>query len=222
MLGNKSRLMFAVGIMLITGCFVVLVFAQTTKHLGHAEKDPVSNTPTIGSGTVTMVNLQNNTFSPSSVTITAGSIVRWNWVNGFHSTTSGNCCTPNGIWNSGTSGTVGRTFDHTFSTPGTFPYYCVVHGQMMTGQVIVTAATTATISGRVLRQSRGIKGARVVLTDQGNVARNVTANSLGSYQFDNVATGQNYTLSVQARRCTFTPRSLSVSGNLTNEDILCQ
>lgn len=228
MLVKINRLPFAVGLILTAiltaGCLAVFVFAQSPKHGNHGEKSAsaVSDNQEIASGAVTNVNLQNNRFVPDVVNITSGSTVRWTWVNGFHSTTSGTCCTADGLWNSGTTGTVGNTFDRTFSTPGTFPYFCVIHGQMMTGQIIVTAAT-ATVSGRVLTQNgRGIKGARVILTDQANVAQSVTANHLGAYQFSNVATGQSYTLSVQARRCTFTPRSLSVNGNLTSEDIVCQ
>ena len=52
-----------------------------------------------------------------------------------HTTTSGNCCTPSGLWDSGlqTSGAFARQFP----TPGTFPYFCAVHGSMMTGTVVV-------------------------------------------------------------------------------------
>jgi len=31
------------------------------------------------------------------------------------------------------------TFDHVFADTGTYPYFCKVHGQMMTGTVVVTA-----------------------------------------------------------------------------------
>jgi plastocyanin len=33
----------------------------------------------------------------------------------------------------------GSTFEHTFTTAGTFDYYCIVHPTVMTGQVVVTA-----------------------------------------------------------------------------------
>jgi plastocyanin len=29
------------------------------------------------------------------------------------------------------------TFDRTFPTAGTFPYFCTVHGSMMTGTIVV-------------------------------------------------------------------------------------
>ena len=74
----------------------------------------------------------------STTTITVGTTVRWVWVSGIHSTTSGTCgavCTPDGIWDSGAGG--GMTFSHTFNQAGTFPYFCTVHGAMMTGTIVV-------------------------------------------------------------------------------------
>ena len=58
---------------------------------------------------------------------------------GLHSTTSGSCCTGDGKWNSTASSRSG-TFDHTFVEADrgqSFPYFCLVHGSMMTGTVIV-------------------------------------------------------------------------------------
>jgi plastocyanin len=71
----------------------------------------------------------------ATTTIQAGETVLWTWNNGPHSTTSGVCCTADGIWNSGTKNS--GTFQHTFPSAGSFPYFCVVHGTMMTGTVVV-------------------------------------------------------------------------------------
>lgn len=74
----------------------------------------------------------------STTTISVGSTVTWVWVSGFHSTTSGTCtttCTPDGIWDSGVGS--GMTFSHAFPQAGTFPYFCLSHGAMMQGTVIV-------------------------------------------------------------------------------------
>lgn len=74
----------------------------------------------------------------STTTIPVGGTVHWIWDTGPHSSTSGTCaiaCTPDGNWDSGIQN--GGTFDHIFPVAGTFPYYCQVHGAMMTGTVIV-------------------------------------------------------------------------------------
>ena len=36
----------------------------------------------------------------------------------------------------------GQSYQFTFSTPGTYQYDCAVHGQMMTGTIVVLAAST--------------------------------------------------------------------------------
>jgi len=74
----------------------------------------------------------------NTTTITVGTTVEWRWVSGLHSVTSGTCtvaCTPDGQFDSGTGS--GMTFTHVFPQAGTFPYFCQVHGAMMTGTVIV-------------------------------------------------------------------------------------
>src|SRR6476646_5565837 len=81
-------------------------------------------------------------FSPSSVTINVGDQVRWTWASDGHSTTSGSPGMPNGIWDSGIRNH-GATFTHTFSSAGTFPYYCTPHGGCcgMVGTVMVVNAS---------------------------------------------------------------------------------
>jgi plastocyanin len=74
----------------------------------------------------------------STSTIHAGDTVQWYWVDASHSTTSGNCpsgCVPDGLWDSGIGHDL--TFEHTFPAAGTYPYFCLVHGTMMQGTVIV-------------------------------------------------------------------------------------
>ena len=73
-------------------------------------------------------------------TISVGTTVRWTWDDpGMdHTTTSGPCppCTGDGLWDSGTMNS--GTFDYTFGTAGTFPYFCLVHIDLkMFGTVIV-------------------------------------------------------------------------------------
>src|SRR5213594_2448954 len=74
------------------------------------------------------VNVQNISFSPSTVSLTVGDSVRWVWISGMHSTTSGTCsggtCTGNGTWNSPIQSS--GDFAFTFNTPGTFHYFCRV------------------------------------------------------------------------------------------------
>ena len=82
------------------------------------------------------VTLQNTQFNPKSVAIKVGDTVQWHWAEDNHSTTS-----DTGIWDSGVQNT-GFNFPRTFSSPGTFPYHCSIHGGVggvgMSGTVTVT------------------------------------------------------------------------------------
>jgi len=81
-------------------------------------------------------------FYPAFVSIQQGDTVQWIWDDDTHSTTSGSPGSPSGFWNSGVLND-GATFMHVFSDPGTFPYYCSVHGGCcgMVGTVYVAASS---------------------------------------------------------------------------------
>ena len=77
-------------------------------------------------------------FNPQNVTIQVGDTVQWTWAASGHSSTSGTPGNPDGIWDSGVQN-IGFVFSQTFSTGGTFPYYCTPHGACcgMIGSVTV-------------------------------------------------------------------------------------
>jgi plastocyanin len=83
------------------------------------------------------VSAQDNSFSPQSLTIDQGDTVHWtNDGDNPHTVTAND--------DSFDSGTLlaGQSFDHTFSTAGTYGYFCEVHGQSMSGTVVVRAASS--------------------------------------------------------------------------------
>ena len=85
-------------------------------------------------------------FSPASQTISVGDTVHWVWGGSGHSTTSGNPCTADGLWDSGVHN-AGFTFDVTFPSAGTFNYFCSVHCSFgMTGTIIVGPPPTPTLT----------------------------------------------------------------------------
>ncbi|MDX1495432.1 MAG: plastocyanin/azurin family copper-binding protein [Longimicrobiales bacterium] len=74
-------------------------------------------------------------FSPSTVTIDAGTQVRW-----INVSTVLHTVTPDGHseWTAATLADDGDTFIHTFNTPGTYEYYCEPHvGSNMRGTITV-------------------------------------------------------------------------------------
>ena len=87
--------------------------------------------------TTAAVNVSDFQFSPDTLTIAAGDTVTWTLVGGFHSVVA-----DDGSFNSGQPGT-GFPFSHTFAAPGTYRYYCAVHGGPngvgMSGVITVTS-----------------------------------------------------------------------------------
>lgn len=96
------------------------------------------------------VTIADNTFTDSAAatlttTITAGDAVLWTWTGSApHSVTADDNSFDDPTGSFKTSG----TFSHTFNTPGTYAYYCRVHGAPdglgMHGVVVVQQAATST------------------------------------------------------------------------------
>jgi plastocyanin len=122
--------------------------AQTSRAAvaGGADGSPVPFTATANapgggdppaSGEIRLLSSGGNRFDPATVTIAAGTTVTWTWVGGFHDVTAtGTPAFPS----SGTPGAPPRRFSHTFTAPGTYLYFCSVHGSPtggMRGTIVV-------------------------------------------------------------------------------------
>ena len=88
--------------------------------------------------TTAAVSLMNIAYNPRSITVHIGTQVMWtNNDNGIpHTVTSGAPNAASGTFDSGTLNS-GQTFQFTFSSAGTFAYFCRIHGAAMTGTVTV-------------------------------------------------------------------------------------
>jgi plastocyanin len=93
-------------------------------------------------GTVTAGNIffqsgHNGTRNPAVDTVPAGTAVTWTWTN------TGS--TPHSVASEGTTSFAssqvltgsGKTYSVTFTTPGTYEYDCAVHGEAMSGTIVV-------------------------------------------------------------------------------------
>jgi plastocyanin len=92
------------------------------------------------------VSIVGTSFQPATITVQAGDTVTWTTTQSIgqqHSVTSGKPGAPDQgkVFDSGLGlQENGQSFPFTFTTPGTYDYFCQVHPTQMTGQVIVTAA----------------------------------------------------------------------------------
>ncbi len=86
----------------------------------------------------------NACYLPATHSITPGRTVTWTNIDAAaHTVTSGYVPEPDGIFDSGLI-MPSEMFSHRFDTPGTYPYFCLVH-PWMTGDIVVGGTPSASI-----------------------------------------------------------------------------
>ena len=83
----------------------------------------------------TDVTVQDNSYAPSNLTVPPGTTVTWTWAGSNYAAHS--VTFTDGVNSSQTQST--GTHTRTFSTAGTYGYYCDVHGTSMSGTIRVQA-----------------------------------------------------------------------------------
>ena len=107
-----------------------LFVAACSKSSGPSSPYGATSAPSAPAPANTVV-MANIAFSPTSITVAAGTTITWQNNDGVdHTSTS-----DNGVWDTGTIAP-GQSKTTVFNTPGTFTYHCTVH-PMMTGTVVV-------------------------------------------------------------------------------------
>ncbi len=83
----------------------------------------------------TTVSIGDNFYSPATVTINVGDTVTWqNDGAADHSATADDGSFDTGVFRGG------QSRSETFSSAGTIPYFCTVHGQAQSGKVVVRSS----------------------------------------------------------------------------------
>jgi plastocyanin len=108
----------------------LLVAAALTSHCSKGSSYDSSMTNT-GTGNNKTVAMQNDRYSPGSLTVAKGTTVTWN----NNDYTTHTVTADDNSFNSGDI-TAGRSFTKTFNETGTFPYHCTYHS-MMKATIIV-------------------------------------------------------------------------------------
>lgn len=110
---------------------VFFVFTACSKSSDGYSNGNNSSSNNNSSSTSNSVSIGSSRFSPSSITIKVGATVTWtNNDNTVHTVTA-----DDGGFDSGDMDYY-KTYSHTFSKAGTFPYHCV-HHESMKGSVVV-------------------------------------------------------------------------------------
>jgi len=80
------------------------------------------------------VEVGNFYYNPEKLTIKLGDTVKWTFAAGTHTVTSGNNCTKDGAFDTGTKDSP-FTFSRTFDAAGTVNYFCDYRTHCAMGQV---------------------------------------------------------------------------------------
>jgi plastocyanin len=76
-------------------------------------------------------SLTTDAYQPNPVQVSTGATVTWTNDDAQpHTATSGENATPDGTFDSGIMAPA-ATFEHTFATAGEYPYYCILHPNMV-------------------------------------------------------------------------------------------
>jgi plastocyanin len=119
----------------LTGGTTYHVRAYATNSAGTGYGSDVSFTTTSAGPTTVNVTIIGFAFSPSTVTVHVGDIIKWTNNDGTTHTATSDVGAPFSF-NSGNLSGSGGTFSYTTTTTGTATYYCAIHSSM-TGTVIV-------------------------------------------------------------------------------------
>lgn len=108
-------------------------------------------------------------------------------------------------------GTIGQAVAGTNSTNSPF----AVQGGFWTAAPLAPTSASVTVSGRVLVDNRrGLRNARVVITDGRGSPRIATTSAFGYFRFNDVAAGETYIFTVQSKSYIFAPQVLFVGEDI--------
>ena len=131
---------------------VLLAFAATAPLAcgGGGGSNPITTpnqpTPPLTPATPNDVLVQNNSFNPASLTVAAGTTVKWTWAtctgsnDPYNGGTGQTCVDQSVTWDDGSSASATQsegTYQRVFATAGTYKYHCAIHGTAMSGTVVV-------------------------------------------------------------------------------------
>ena len=90
------------------------------------------------------------------------------------------------------------------------------------GSLSVTAsANNGTIRGRLLSATgQPVGNARVTLTSTTGSLRTAVTNPFGLFELGNLSVGETYTVTVESKRYTFTPRTVSMTDGIVDLDMI--
>jgi plastocyanin len=144
--------------------------------------------------TTHVVSVSSFMFSPNTLSVSVGDTVKWQWVDGTHTTTSLTIPAGASSWDSPMTN-ANQTFSYRVAIAGTYNYQCTPHAGIMTGSF-----TASSSSGSIL------------LTENFNYP---AGDSLGAHGWVSFSGGSTNVLTVTSPGLTYAGYPLSGIGNAT-------
>jgi plastocyanin len=111
----------------------------------HSPTTPTTQTPpTTNVGDIFFTSALNGSSNPAVDTVAVNGTVTWTWATTEALPHSVQSTGSPSFTSSGILSGAGNTYQFTFTTPGTYHYDCAVHGQLMTGTIVVRPAAAPT------------------------------------------------------------------------------
>jgi plastocyanin len=115
--------------LLVTPALLAACFSEHT--------EPTSGGEGVAVGDIFFRSNHNGTANPAVDTVVAGTTVTWTWATSESLPHSVQSTGSPSFTSSAVQTGPGKTYQFTFTTPGTYQYDCVVHGSAMTGTIVV-------------------------------------------------------------------------------------
>jgi plastocyanin len=129
LIGSKMRLVISTAFLLA----ILSIVSSCSKSTAYDTTTPTTPGPKGGPGT-NEVWIQGMAFTPSTITVAAGTTIKWTNKDGVaHTVTNDSGSTE--IFDSGSMAD-GAAFSHTFNTSGSFSYHCAFHMAMKATVVV--------------------------------------------------------------------------------------
>jgi len=128
------------------GSSMVLPPGGVTDTTGTGSPGGGTGTPPGATAAVTVGNIfftsgRNGSSNPAVDTVTVGGTVTWTWGTTGTVPHSVQSLGSPSFTSSAVQSASGSSYQFTFAQPGTYQYDCAVHGNLMTGTIVVLAAT---------------------------------------------------------------------------------
>jgi plastocyanin len=130
------------GVVVAAACFSEHPAAPSAPPPTTPPGGPAPTTAAVTVGDIFFKSVLNGSSNPAVDTVAVNGTVTWTWASSESLPHSVQSMGSPSFTSSAVMTGPGNTYQFTFTTPGSYTYDCAIHGQLMTGTIVVLAAST--------------------------------------------------------------------------------